>query len=535
MANVFLDIPQELRIQILSHLDAVSLSRCAMTCTSVYATLKESSLLIYTIQLHFDGLKDVGTSSTHSERIESLLRRRQAWLSLDCTTYTTYSMQHMCRAYEFVGGVFANTDRHHLEIAWLPTASHPEGRTLQRCLAEISIRDFTMDPAQDMIALFEEDWSPSSLTDARACRIHLRTISTDMAHPLAARGVLHFSVFPKGSFANDIYSLYIEIAKNILVVVLHLDATWHAMRVLVWDWTTSDLIVDSSIAFDSLLLHPRFEFAILNSTSCLVTSSFGSGSIRLYKLAHLINAPAIHLATLHLPPIAPHTKVIRVCTDAGPIEAQPLSQTSLMGNDEDRLHVFTMVYDHPHIFDASAEMNMFVHERVFTKYIARQISSPEDHPPLNIPWEEWGPPNTRIIYPARVDIDGWTRYIHGQRVVLPALTDGANGKLEEVPNSVEVLNFSLAAVLSAKGVLIPTSPLLPSSARDKPGTLSSSSTIYAGEVPFLRKDVETHLPYVSYKRDLKQTHAEYMIHADGIVGVNMKADGRLSSHIYAIC
>jgi hypothetical protein len=90
--------------------------------------------------------------------------------------------------------------------------------------------------------------SPSSLTDARACRIHLRTISTDMAHPLAARGVLHFSVFPKGSFANDIYSLYIEIAKNILVVVLHLDATWHAMRVLVWDWTTSDLIVVGQIS-----------------------------------------------------------------------------------------------------------------------------------------------------------------------------------------------------------------------------------------------------------------------------------------------
>jgi hypothetical protein len=92
---------------------------------------------------------------------------------------------------------------------------------------------------------------------------------------------------------------------------------------------------------------------------------------------------------------------------------------------------------------------------------------------------------------------------------------------------VEVLNFSLAAVLSAKGVLIPTSPLLPSSARDKLGTLSTSSTIYAGEVPFLRNEVETHLPYVSYKRDLKQTHAEYMIHADGIVGVNVRSDSSL--------
>jgi hypothetical protein len=66
-------------------------------------------------------------------------------------------MQHICRAYEFVGGVLASSDRHHLEIAWLPMASNPEGHTLQRCLAGISVRDFTMDPTQDMIALLEED------------------------------------------------------------------------------------------------------------------------------------------------------------------------------------------------------------------------------------------------------------------------------------------------------------------------------------------------------------------------------------------
>jgi hypothetical protein len=136
---------------------------------------------------------------------------------------------------------------------------------------------------------------------------------------------------------------------------------------------------------------------------------FDSGSIRLYKLVRSINAPAIHLATLHLPPTARDTDVIRVCTSAGPIEAQPLSQTPLMFNDEDRLHVFTVLYAHPHMQTPRSEMNIFVHQRVFTKYVSRQISSPEDHPPLNIPWEEWGPPNTKIIYPACIRVDGWPR------------------------------------------------------------------------------------------------------------------------------
>jgi hypothetical protein len=94
-------------------------------------------------------------------------------------------------------------------------------------------------------------FSPPSLTDARACRIHIRTISTDRAHPLAQQDVLYFSIFPdpERSAANDIWNVYLEIAKNILVIVLHLDATWHAMRVLVWDWITSDLIVVGQISF----------------------------------------------------------------------------------------------------------------------------------------------------------------------------------------------------------------------------------------------------------------------------------------------
>jgi hypothetical protein len=113
------------------------------------------------------------------------------------------------------------------------------------------------------------------------------------------------------------------------------------------------------------------------------------------------------------------------------------------------------------------------------------------------------------------------RYIHGQRVIFPERIYGANDALEEVPNSMEVLDFSLAAVLSAKGIPIPMSASPPSSSQSKPGTLMPSSTIHAGEVPIFEGDVETHLPCVSYKRDLKQTYAAYMIHADGIVGVNV--------------
>ncbi|KAF8171475.1 hypothetical protein BJ912DRAFT_1066138 [Pholiota molesta] len=83
MANDFCGLPQELQIEILSNLDAVSLTRCAMTCNSIYETFQSSYLLVYTVQLHLDGLKDGGIPTSHPDLTDTIVQRRQAWRSLD--------------------------------------------------------------------------------------------------------------------------------------------------------------------------------------------------------------------------------------------------------------------------------------------------------------------------------------------------------------------------------------------------------------------------------------------------------------------
>lgn len=90
---------------------------------------------------------------------------------------------------------------------------------------------------------------------------------------------------------------------------------------------------------------------------------------------------------------------------------------------------------------------------------------------------------------------------------------------ERPPNTIEVLDFSLAAVLSAKDVS-PMSPLLE---KCKLSTLVTSSTIHAGQLPIFKHDVETHLPYVSTEWNLKQPYSVYMIYEGGIIGVDVRS------------
>jgi hypothetical protein len=108
------------------------------------------------------------------------------------------------------------------------------------------------------------------------------------------------------------------------------------------------------------------------------------------------------------------------------------------------------------------------------------------------------------------------RYIHGQRAIY------SEGEIDGLyRRSVTIADFSLAAVLFAKGMLDMPSPA-PSSKGKPPGTLLLSSTIRTGDVPIFLDDVETHLPCVASILDLKQTNEFYMIYADGFVGANVR-------------
>ena len=112
------------------------------------------------------------------ERMQALLKHRQAWRTLGFSRIATVPMPGECHAYELVGGVFAkamnpqhdltsigNPGSRHLSLVALPSSTQ-EPRTLVREDIGLLCRDFGIDPTQDLIALVEQPRSyvKSSLT-----------------------------------------------------------------------------------------------------------------------------------------------------------------------------------------------------------------------------------------------------------------------------------------------------------------------------------------------------------------------------------
>ena len=100
---------------------------------------------------------DSGVATTaHSERLLALRERSQAWRNLEWKNITNLDIHGPCTAYELVGGVFAKTNGQDMFFSWLPRAKTP-GHTIHYEDVGIQLRDFALDPTQDLVVLLEED------------------------------------------------------------------------------------------------------------------------------------------------------------------------------------------------------------------------------------------------------------------------------------------------------------------------------------------------------------------------------------------
>jgi hypothetical protein len=175
------------------------------------------------------------------------------------------------------------------------------------------------------------------------------------------------------------------------------------------------IIQDTATSFDRCPPSWEYDFGLLDSTYFFITTKAIFGAIQLYKLAqsHAAATQAVHLATLHLPPTSPGVTICGIVSHAGPIEANPLPHTPFTVHDDHRLHMFSVRYIHP--MDAGEHrvryVNVFLHQRVLLKY-ARRARTAQEHAPLDIPWAEWGPPNTRVarIFPPQYG-PHWRRWV----------------------------------------------------------------------------------------------------------------------------
>ncbi|KAF9482991.1 hypothetical protein BDN70DRAFT_375140 [Pholiota conissans] len=121
--------PEELLVRILSALHAASLTRCAMACKRIHNALRNSSLLQYIVELHFNGLIDagehLGRESNCPELTDKVQRRRHALMSpkwaLNTVTDISLPDYSSSLAYDYVGNTFFRYTEESLEITTLST------------------------------------------------------------------------------------------------------------------------------------------------------------------------------------------------------------------------------------------------------------------------------------------------------------------------------------------------------------------------------------------------------------------------------
>jgi hypothetical protein len=204
--------------------------------------------LQYRIELAAEGLIDGppgGPASTTAARMDLLLERRVAWRAMRPRRQVSVALAGHCHAYELVGGLFAKAIEEYgsarrLVASWLPSNTSDEKRLVVDDLG-VRIKDFALDPAQDLIVLLEHRPAagPSANTSAATAgadiRVHLRKLSAGAVapHPAAKEPVLCRRAL------GPVHGCMIQIVEDVVGMYF-----WMPLHgVLIWNWMTGEELV----------------------------------------------------------------------------------------------------------------------------------------------------------------------------------------------------------------------------------------------------------------------------------------------------
>ena len=111
----------------------------------------------YIIELGANGMEATSYTLPHADLLQMLRDRLRAWEQLDRKKFHVIPSGDFgeCRAYELVAGTFSTSNGSNLYVIWLPSATH-DGRVLHRETIGLSIRDFAIDPTEDIIVFLED-------------------------------------------------------------------------------------------------------------------------------------------------------------------------------------------------------------------------------------------------------------------------------------------------------------------------------------------------------------------------------------------
>ncbi|KAA1473429.1 hypothetical protein DENSPDRAFT_839900 [Dentipellis sp. KUC8613] len=421
-------LPPELLIMVFKLLDDKALLNSSMTCTYFNEIIQRTPELRYTIELALDGFHDGNPNhpTNVSERLRTLLDRRSRWRSLNWTKVATVPPVDT-EVYDLSDGVLARISngllmdvptRCTLTVTPLSKDSSfidpPEGWTEDLHIGafadRVIIRHVLVRPLEDLIA-FIEDFDIDILENDHVVHLHFRSLSSHARdpHPRCRQPAISFPLDITASMAVPASVEKVSLAWNLIGAHV-IDARGNG--VLVWDWTTGDLLADLRPYND---FHSMDGFGFLTEDSLIVsrrsmgldagifyTSFVGIDIISLDPNAsgrpwRAYGEKAVLVSTLCLPQTTPRSNV-QLDMATGPFTLSPSTKHDepFVTAPDSHIYVISIISSLSDL-DNEPEISMVVHRNTLLSALNRYAHSLEPVESRTIPWDEWGPANTRCF------------------------------------------------------------------------------------------------------------------------------------------
>ncbi|THG94950.1 hypothetical protein EW026_g6612 [Hermanssonia centrifuga] len=479
-------------------------------------TLADSAESRYKEELAAAGMEDGPPSALMSiDRLKCILEYQLAWRELEWRSEKLVPMLPG-GVWELYGGILAQAkDRQTLVFRQLPSEIRGIEEKQWEGNIGVMIRDFGMDPSQDLLAVIE---NPSG---NGIHRVHLRTLSSGQPHPKACNPAV-ISHAPDG----ENFSFAIQIADEYLAILFIASGEDSRSELIVWNWRTGNVemaihgkeLASFSFLTDRQILLAYIEIAFDElaptfTEPYFMVVDFKAGSPESTHIRDLDFE-----AAFHYPPMMPSATPLAVSIRSDPAPSwkpnEDLKVPFHAARDE-RLFVIT--------FWVAADVNisnliMFIPSSTI---VSRLRTLQTNEKGRRFYWDEWGPTGTRLRFAPPGHSMVWVCYVLGMAFIAPFRSSRALHP-PRGPKMVQVFDFNQLAIKRAL-----------SRKEEEPQSevthiITEESTVSLGGV-FVH-DVHTSLPY-RWRVKTVPVHPEHtfdavMLGEDAIVTVTSRAEVR---------
>lgn len=415
--SLLTSLSSEVINRVLSNLDWRTIIKCRLVCKFLRSAVDQCPAAQYAIELAVSSMED-GTQShfTTASKLALLKEHNTCWDALKWGETRDIPLLQKDIIWNLCGGVFAQSGLPGaLRLHQLPSQYRNVQATSWRIPLLNNTYDFTMDPAQDLLALVETPVLIATHNNTKShvrIRIHLRSIATGQVHPLVINSVRIID------HILDMQCAWVDLSLQVsgdLIGVLFI-AQFETPELTAWNWKTGELILTRSscdiATFTFLTSHLLLVGTVMNESEVIQPQLFILDLSIPSKIK--VTLTADYTCIFGLPSFSLVVKPIKIVIRSDPSpewKPNPRTQIPFSVARGQRLFLITICVEEK---KKEVSYDLFAPADILLSYVTALPPQTRQH---IIDWDTWGPTGTRLLKSPPHSIV-WTGYVFGSKFVL---------------------------------------------------------------------------------------------------------------------